>query len=81
MRLIVLFEEQSYQILNGKKAICLEQEQEAKQFLTDLKTVNDALPEDRKILDAAGRLINISTASPNQKQSIADIIFNSVGTD
>ena len=54
--------------------------QDAKQFLTDLKTVNGALPEDRKILDSDSRLIDINAASPNQKQSMADIVFNSVGT-
>ena len=80
LRTVVLFETQSQTILSGRKKVCQEEQESAKQFLTDLKIVNDALPEDSKILNSNGRLVDLATASSNQKQSMADIVFNSVGT-
>ena len=80
LRSIAFFEMQSQKTVKGENQVCQQEQESAKQFLADLRTVNDALPEDRKILDANGRLKDLSTLSPNQKQSMADIVFSDVGT-
>lgn len=68
------FEQAANEIINGKREnVTIEQKKEAQQFLADLKTYNNSLADDEKILDANSRHINPAQMNGRQKKSLADV--------
>jgi hypothetical protein len=63
-----VFEEKSQQTINQNQAN-REERKKAEQFLQDIKTYNEAMPADEKILDANGSLVdpNAPTTSGGQR--------------
>jgi uncharacterized protein YxeA len=64
-----VFEEKAQQTINQNQAN-REEKKEAEQFLQDIKTYNEAMPADEKILDANGGLVDPNAPTTNGGQRI-----------
>ena len=64
-----IIEQTSHEIINNSE-INKEQRAIAQMFSEDIKTYNESLPADEKILDSNGRLIDTSSATATQKNTM-----------
>lgn len=71
---VFLFEErEANAVATGKQPASKEETEKARQFIADLKIVNDALPEDQKILKSNGRPIYFSPGTERQREAAVSI--------
>ena len=75
--LVKVYEQAANERMSGAREATIEEKKNAGQFIADLKSYNDSLPAERKILDANGRLISPSKMTGYQKAALQDIFSGS----
>ncbi len=80
LTLLQAFELDEYAIATGKKPADPEKKKKAIQFISDLKTYNNELKDDEKILDNDGRSINFGEMSEKQINSVENLFRANIET-
>jgi hypothetical protein len=70
---VAAFERAARQFLGGQRQASPKQKENAEKFVEALEIYNESLPENEKILDRNGRLIDLSAANALQKARMTDI--------
>ncbi len=80
LRVFLYSEKKAFEIASGKKKAGTEETAKAKEFIADLKTVNEELPDDQKILKTNGRPVYIVSSTPQQKDGILNVLLGTQAT-
>ena len=80
LRVLLYSEKKAFQITSGKRAAGSEETTKAKEFLADLKIVNDDLPDEQKFLKANGRPIYLGSSTPQQKEGMLNALLGKQAT-
>lgn len=79
VRILAFLEKEALDIVSSKRDAGTKETAEAEQFLKDLRTVDESLPADRKILRENGKLIIVTRATPLQESTLLELVLGSSG--
>ncbi len=80
LRVLLYSEKKAFEITSGKRSAGREETAKAKEFVADLKIVNDDLPADQKFLKANGRPIYVVSSTPQQREGILNVLLGKQAT-